>query len=380
MLGMTLTRIYAVIRKEVIQITRDPRTLAVSFLIPIMQLFLLGYAATNDVRNVSLVVLDQSKSRQSRALLDAFRATDYFMLAYEVDNERDVALLIDSGKAKTGLIIPPDYGDETARGQPAQVAFIIDGSDPTVASSALSAAILLGQSQSARLQIQQLSRQAIDGALTPMLEMQTRVWYNPDMVSAYFMIPGLIGMILQVMTTVLTSTAIVRERERGTMEHLIMTPVHSWELLVGKLLPYVLIAFGDTLEVLIVGTLWFKVPVRGDIGLLLGLSGLFLMTTLSVGLLISTIAHTQQEAMMLSFFLILPTIFLSGFFFSIAAMPQALQWVSMFVPLTYFLIIVRSIVLKGVGLSLLLNEITALIIFGIVMIAVASTRLRKRLD
>jgi ABC-2 type transport system permease protein len=380
MLAMTITRIFAIIRKEVIQISRDPRTLAVAFLIPVMQLFLLGYAATNDVRNVSLAVLDQSKSPQSLALLDAFRATDYFTLAYEANSEKELALLIDSGKAKTGLIIPPAYGAKTVGGQAVQVAFVIDGSDPSVASSALSAATLLGQSQSVRLQVQQLSRQAMGGILTPALEMRTQVWYNPDMVSTYFMIPGLIGMILQVMTTVLTSTAIVRERERGTMEQLIMTPIHSWELLVGKLLPYVVIAFVDTLEVLIIGTLWFEVPVRGSVGLLLVLSGLFLMTTLSIGLLISTIAHTQQEAMMLSFFLILPTIFLSGFFFSIAAMPQVLQWISAFIPLTYFLIIVRSIVVKGVGLSLLLKETTALVIFGVVMMAVASTRMRKRLD
>jgi len=376
----SLYRIFSVIRKEFIQISRDPRTLAITFIMPIMLLLLLGNAATNDVRNVSLAVLDQSKSQQSRALLNAFRATDYFSLAYEVNSEKELALLIDGGQARTGLIIPPDYGDKTSRGQAASVAFIIDGSDPTVAGGALSAATLLGQTQSVKLQVQKLSRQTMGGMPTTAVDVRSQVWYNPDMASAYFMVPGMIGMILQTMTTLLTAVAIVRERERGTIEQLIVTPIRSWELLVGKLVPYVVIAFGDALEVLTLGTLWFHVPIRGNIGLLLGLAALFVMTTLSVGLFISTIAHTQQEAMLTTFMTILPTIFLSGFFFPVAGMPQVLQWISAIIPLKYFLIIVRSIVLKGVGLQLLLSEAVTLAVMGIVMMAVASSRFRKRLD
>jgi ABC-2 type transport system permease protein len=375
-----ITRIFSIIRKEFIQISRDPRTLAVTFLMPIMQLFLLGYAATNDVRNVPLAVFDQSKSPQSRALLESFRATDYFSLAHEANSEKELALLIDGGQARTGLIIPPDYGDRTSRGQAVSVAFIIDGSDPAVAGGALSAATLLGQTQSVKLQVQRLTRQSVGGAMTPAVDVRSQVWYNPDMVSAYFMIPGMIGMILQTMTTLLTAVAIVRERERGTIEQLIVTPIRSWELLVGKLVPYVVIAFGDALEVLVIGTLWFHVPVRGNIGLLLGLAGLFVMTTLSIGLFISTIARTQQEAMLTTFMTLLPTIFLSGFFFPIAAMPPVLQWISAIIPLKYFLIIVRSIVLKGVGLQLLLSETVILAVMGMVMMAVASSRFRKRLD
>ena len=376
----SLYRIFSIIRKEFIQISRDPRTLAITFIMPIMLLLLLGNAATNDVRNVSLAVLDQSKSQQSRALLNAFRATDYFSLAYEVNSEKELALLIDGGQARTGLIIPPDYGDKTSRGQAASVAFIIDGSDPTVAGGALSAATLLGQTQSVKLQVQKLSRQTMGGMPTTAVDVRSQVWYNPDMASAYFMVPGMIGMILQTMTTLLTAVAIVRERERGTIEQLIVTPIRSWELLVGKLVPYVVIAFGDALEVLTLGTLWFHVPIRGNIGLLLGLAALFVMTTLSVGLFISTIAHTQQEAMLTTFMTILPTIFLSGFFFPVAGMPQVLQWISAIIPLKYFLIIVRSIVLKGVGLQLLLSEAVTLAVMGIVMMAVASSRFRKRLD
>ncbi len=377
---MAITRILSIIRKEFIQISRDPRTLAITFIMPVMLLFLLGYAATNDVRNVPLAVLDQSKSQQSRALLNAFRATDYFSLAYEAESEKELARLIDGGQARTGLIIPPDYGDKTSRGQAVSVAFIIDGSDPTVAGGALSAATLLGQTQSVKLQVQKLSRQTMGGMPTTAVDVRSQVWYNPDMVSAYFMIPGMIGMILQMMTTLLTAVAIVRERERGTIEQLIVTPIRSWELIVGKLVPYVVIAFGDAVEVLVLGTLWFHVPVRGNVGLLLGLAGLFVMTTLSIGLFISTIAHTQQEAMLTTFMTILPTIFLSGFFFPVAAMPQALQWISAVIPLKYFLIIVRSIVLKGVGLQLLLSEAMTLAVMGMVMMAVASSRFRKRLD
>jgi ABC-2 type transport system permease protein len=377
---MAITRVFSITRKEFIQISRDPRTLAITFIMPIMLLFLLGYAATNDVRNVPLAVLDQSKSPQSRALLDAFRATDYFSLAYEANSQEELTLLIDGGKARTGLVIPPDYADRVSRGQTVPVAFIIDGSDPTVAGGALSAATLLGQTQSVKLQIERLSRQTSTGSPASVVDVRSQVWYNPDMVSAYFMIPGMIGMILQMMTTLLTAVAIVRERERGTIEQLIVTPIRSWELIVGKLAPYVLIAFGDALEVLTLGTLWFHVPIRGNIGLLLGLAALFVMTTLSVGLFISTVAHTQQEAMLTTFMTILPTIFLSGFFFPVAAMPTVLQWVSAIIPLKYFLIIVRSIVLKGVGLQLLWTETLVLAAMGVVMVAVASSRFRKRLD
>lgn len=377
-----VTRILSIIRKEFIQIRRDPRTLAITFIIPIMQLFLLGYAATNDVRNVPLAVYDQCRCVYSRQLLDAYRAADYFVLAFDVDSEKELARLIDSGQAKAGLIIPPDYGDQIAAGLQgtAQVAFIIDGSDPTVAGTTLSAATLIGQGQATRLQVERLSRAGLSGTLKQAVDVRTQVWYNPDMVSSYFMIPALIGMILQVMTTVLTATAIVRERERGTIEQLIVTPIRSWELIVGKMVPYIVIAFADALEVLIIGIVWFKIPMRGSMPLLLALCALYVMTTLSIGLLISTVTRTQQEAMMLGFFTMLPMLFLSGFFFPIAAMPQVLQWISLVIPLRYFLVILRSVVLKGVGFTLLTQEVVALVIFGVILMGLAASRFRKRLD
>ena len=376
----SLARIFSVVRKEFIQIVRDPRTLAIMFVLPIMMLFVLGYATVTDVRNIPLGVLDQSKSPASRGLVEAFRATDYFTLAYDVDSEQELARLINSGRVKTGLVIPPDYDDKTTRGQTVAVAFIIDGSDPAAAGGALSAATLLGQTQSARLQVQRLSRQSTTVSLSPAVELRTQVWYNPDMISAYTMIPGMIGMILQLMTSLLTALTIVRERERGTMEQLIVTPIRPWELLVGKLVPYVVIAFGDALEVLVIGILWFHLPMRGSLGLLLGQSALFVITTLSIGLFASTLARTQQEAMLTTFATLLPTIYLSGFLFPLSAMPPVLQAISVVIPLRYFLIIVRGIILKGVGLELLIPETVTLVILGVVLMMIASLRFRKRLD
>jgi ABC-2 type transport system permease protein len=379
---MTFLRLAALIRKEFIQIMRDPRTLALTFVIPVVMLLLLGYAATNDVRNVPLAVFDQDHSAASRALLDAYQAADYFKLTFEVDNEDQLRFLIDSNQARAGIIIPPDYGQKIAAGRKAQVAFVIDGSDPTVAATALAAATMIGQSQATRLTVERLSlvSPAAANIMATPVEVRTQVWYNPGLISAHYMVPGLVGMILQFLTTILTSTSIVRERERGTIEQLIVTPLRSWELVVGKLTPYVLIAFFDTLEILAVGVLLFKVPINGDLGLLLALAALFLVTTLGIGLLISTIANTQQEAMLTTMMTVLPSIFLSGFFFPLAAMPWFLQIISYAVPLRYFLIIARGIVLKGVGVSALLPEIIALSIFALVVMGAAALRFRKRLD
>ncbi len=377
---MISDRLRSLIRKEFIQIARDPRTLYITFAIPVIQLFLLGYTATTDVRNVPLVVFDQDRSPTSRRLVDAYRAADYFRLAYDVGSEMELRRLIDRGDARAGLLIPPDYSERVLEGEQVSVAFVLDGSDPNVASTTLAAAELIGKAHSTDLMVERLQRQGLAEAFDPPLEVRTRVWYNPDMESAFFMVPALIGMILQLLTSMLTATAIVRERERGTIEQLIVTPIRSWELIVGKLTPYVLIAFFDMLEVLVVGTFWFGVPIRGSLGLLLALSALFLTGSLGIGLFISTMAKTQQEAIMLVYFTMLPTIFLSGFFFPLAAMPPVLQAISYVIPLRYFLIIIRSVLLKGVGASSLQQEIIALAIFGLVMMTAAALRFRKRLD
>jgi ABC-2 type transport system permease protein len=377
---MFTTRLFSLIRKEFIQILRDPRTLALTFLQPVVMLFLLGYAATNDVRNVSLAVYDQDKTTASRALLDAYRAADYFRLDYDVASEAEIRTLIDTGQARAAIIIPPGYGRKLAAGEVAQVAFVIDGSDPTIAGTALSTASLIGQAKATKLMAERLTARGLAQVVQMPVEVRTRVWYNPDLVSANYMIPAMIGLILQFLTTILTSTAIVRERERGTIEQLIVTPIRSWELVVGKLTPYVLIAFLDTLEILILGVLLFHIPINGDISLLLVLAGVFLVSSLGIGLFISTISNTQQEAMMAAMFIMLPSIFLSGFFFPLAAMPVWLQAVSYVIPLRYFLVIVRGIIIKGVGVEALWPEVVALCIFAVVIMGSAAGRFRKRLD
>jgi ABC-2 type transport system permease protein len=374
-----ILRMVSLIRKEFIQIVRDPRTLGLTFIIPVLMLFLLGFAATNDVRNIPLAYLDQDQSTESRVLLDAYRAADYFSLDYPVRSEAEMRFLIDSNKARAGMIIPHGYGRTIAAGRVGQIAFFIDGSDPTVAGTALSAAQLIGQSHSAAIQVERINLSGRGGSPLP-INVQTQIWYNPGLVSANYMIPALIGLILQFLTTILTATSIVRERERGTIEQIIVTPIRSWELMVGKLAPYVLIGFFDTLEILIVGVLVFHIPINGNLELFLALSGLFLITTLGIGLLISTISNTQQEAMLSSMFTILPSIFLSGFFFPLAAMPTILQIISYAIPLRYFLIIARGIVLKGVGVEALWGEIIALALFAIVVMGAAAVRFRKRLD
>ncbi len=374
------SRLSSIIRKEFIQIWRDPRTLMLALLIPIMQLFLLGYAATNDVRNLPMAVFDQDRGPAARALLDAYRAADYFAIAFDVDSEGEIRDLIEAGEARLGMVIPPNYSALIQGSGQAEIFFIFDGSDPAAASTALAAAQQIGWQFGTKIQQQRLSQAGIPVSTALPLEVRTQVWYNPDLVDAYFMVPAIIGMILFAITSILTANTIVRERERGTMEQLIVTPIRPWELVVGKLLPYVILALTNTVEVLVIGSWWFGVPIRGSLSLILLLSTLFLITSLSIGLLASTIANTQQEAMLTVWMLLLPTLFLSGFFFPLEAMPAVLQWISYVLPLRYYLVIIRSLMLKGAGVLALKNEIMALTIFGIVLMTAAAVRFRKRLD
>ena len=373
------SRLFSIFRKEFIQIFRDPRTLALIIVMPIMQLFLLGYAATTDVRNIAMAVWDQSHSPQSRELLDAFRAADYFRIDYMVNSAAEYQALIESGDIRIALVIPPDYERRLLDGN-AQVQLILDGSDGSVGATALSTARLVGQFYATKITTSQVALSGRGTAVAQPLEVRTHVLYNPDFRSAYFMIPGVIGMILSFITTILTATTIVRERERGTIEQLIVTPIRSGELVMGKLLPYVILAFVETFEIIIVGHLAFGVPVRGSLILIVIASGLFLMSSLGIGLFASTIANTQQEAMLTVMMFNLPMIFLSGFFFPIEAMPKILQIVSMAIPLRYYLVVIRALLLKGVGFAALQSEIISLAIFGILIMGAASLRFRKRLD
>ena len=377
---MPNSRLGALIVKEFIQIVRDPRTLALALLIPIIQLFLLGYVANNDVRNVPLAVFDQDRSPAARALLNAFKVADYFRLEYEVDSERELRALVDGNKARAALIIPPGYGERVNGAGVAEVAFILDGSDPTVASTSLAAAQLIGQAHATTLLAERLDRRGQPGSIQLPLDVRTQVWYNPDLISAYFIVPGLFGVIMYAITSLLTASAIVRERERGTIEQLIVTPIRPWELVLGKLIPYAILAFFNTSEILLIGHFWFKVPIRGDLLLIALLSGLFLISSLGIGLFASTIAGTQQESYLIVYATLLPTIFVSGYIFPLQAMPPALQVISYFIPLRYYLVVIRSLMIKGVGAEALQTEIIALAIFGVAIMTAAALRFRKRLD
>jgi len=372
-----IVRTLSLIRKEFLHIRRDPRTLFVMLAMPIIQLTLLGYAATTDIEHLRTAILDGDKSVASRELVDAYRASNYFDIAFYVESEQQLGYLVDSGQARAGLIIPAGYSQALSTGEQVQVAFVIDGSDPSVANTVFAASQSVGQAQSMRI-IERMM--GIDPDDMPGVQVRPRVWYNPEMKSANFMIPGLMGTILYFLTALFTSMSIVREREQGTIEQLIVTPIKPLELIIGKIAPYVFVAFFDVLEVLAIGVFWFGVPIRGSVGLLLGLSALFLLTSLGIGIFISSVANTQQEAMLLTFLTLFPSVFLAGFFFPIEAMPGWLQVITYVIPLRYMLVVIRGIILKGVGLQILRQEVIALVIFGVTIMLLAATRFRKRLE
>jgi ABC-2 type transport system permease protein len=363
---MSAARMFAIVRKEFLHIQRDRRTLVLIFLLPFIQMVLLGYAATTDIENIGTVVLDGDRSAESRALIRAYQATGYFAISHYARSEAEVSDLLDRGVVRAALVIPADYGQRLLAGEAVDVGFLIDGSDPTVANSIRAAALQTGQAQRQLL--------AAGGGS---LEVRPTIWYNPGLESVNYMIPALMGMIMQFLATMLTSMAIVRERELGTIEQLAVTPIRPVELVVGKTLPYVLVSFMGLIEVLTIGVFWFGVPIKGSIGLLLALSSLFLLGSLGIGILISSLAGTQQEAMLLSFLITLPSIFLSGFFFPLEAMPWALRLMSYLIPLRYMLTIIRGIVLKGVGLAALQTEVLVLLIFSTFILILASRRFRS---
>jgi len=373
------SRLVSIIRKEFIQLFRDKRMLALILILPLVQMFLLGYAFSGDLSNVPMAVFDQSYSSESRDLLEAFQASGFFQLAHVVGTDADMRALIEKSQAAVGLVIPPDYAERLHQGR-AQVALIVDGADASRASSVLSAAQLIAQSYTTELLAQKLTRSGMGYKLQPPLEVRTTVWYNPDMNSSYFMIPGVIGMILYAITAILTATAVVRERERGTIEQLIVTPIRPWELVIGKITPYVILSLFDAFEVIAIGHWWFGVPVRASLLLIALVSALFLLSGLGIGLFASTIANTQQEATLTVFMTLLPGIFLSGFFVPIENMPRFLQLISYIMPLRYFMKIIRVLLLKGVGIASIQGDVIALIVFGVLIMSAAARRFRKRLD
>jgi ABC-2 type transport system permease protein len=375
-----MRRFRALIKKEITHMWRDPRTLIFIFIMPILQLVLLGYVNNTDVKNVPTVIFDQSNSPASRSLLDSFQSTGYFAFDDYVYSQTDVNTMIASGRAKVGIVIPPDYSSHLGTGQTSDVLVLIDGSDPTVASFVLSAAQQAGQAHGTSIREQQLALRGSQASGAAAVDVRTSVLYNPDLLSSYNIVPGLIAVILFQTATSLTALAIVRERERGTMEQLIVTPIRNWELVLAKIIPYILVSFADTILILVVGTVLFGVPIRGSLILLFALTGMYLLPTLGYGLVISTIARTQQQAQLMVMPLMLPAMMLSGYIFPISSLPAVLQFVGALLPTTYFIYVMRAVVIKGVGLDLIMPQTIALAIFGIVMLGLAAWRFRKTLD
>lgn len=372
-------RILPIMRKEFIQIKRDPRTLAIMLIVPAMQLFLFGYAVTTNVDHIATVVFDQAMDGRSRDFLRAFTNTEYFTVVGQVSSHREAREAIDRGEAKVAFVVPPDFSRNLDAGKPAEVQLMVDGSDPNVASTALFTATSIAQARAAAVVQTSLSRRGMGGGVEMPIEIRPNILYNPSMQSINFMIPALIGLIIQMQAVILTAFAIVREREKGTLEQLIVTPIKPWELMAGKVAPYVLISFAQVSVALLVGTLWFRVEIAGSLPLLLVLSVVFLIGSLGMGLFVSTVSKTQSQALQMSMLTLLPAIILSGFMFPREAMPAILYYMGYFIPLTYFLKILRGIFLKGIGMEYLWFEVLLLAVFGLVVFTLSAKRFQKKL-
>ena len=376
--------LWPIVHKELLQIVRDRRTLGMLLILPVVQLLLFGWAVSTTVSHIPSVVSDQTADGAGRELERAIVNTTYFDVVGYVADGAAAKEAIDSGRVKAAFVIPRDYATAVGAGRPAHVQVLIDGSDPSIAQTALFAADALGRVQSGVAQTGALQRvglaRAAGSASALPVEFRPQVLYNPGMSSAHFMIPGLIGIILQMLTLTLTAFAVVRERERGTLEQLIVTPVRRWELLLGKILPYAAIAFWNVAVALVVGRLVFGVAVNGSLLLLLTLSFVFLLGSLGIGLLISTISRTQAQALQTAYFIMLPSFILSGFFFPREAMPAPMFWLGYAIPLTYFLRILRGIVLKGVGLEHLWVEVIPLAVLSLGVFVLSVSRFRKTIE
>lgn len=387
---MSITRLISIVWKEFIHVKRDKITLAMMVIIPSFQLLLYGYAINTEAKHLPTAIIDYSTSEQSRRLIENFKNTQYFDIKFYPSHFKELSKLIDSGSAKVGIIIPPDFEKNIKSGRSTQVQVIIDASDPMTSSSALNAAHAIGQLWSIDLLIMRLRQggSAIKGTLPSEedskgllpVNMEIRAWYNPDQLSANFMIPGICGIILMMTTMTYTAVAIVKEREQGTLEQLIVTPITKLELMIGKMLPYVFIGYMQFTIILLLGSWIFDVSITGSILLLYILTFFFMLSSLGLGLWLSTISKTQTQAFQLSFFIFLPSILLSGFIFPREAMPW-LAWIAGYLfPITYFLIILRGIILKGVGLFHLWTHTVALILMGVAIITLSIVKFQKRLD
>lgn len=368
-------RIREMARKEIRQLLRDPRTRAMIFVAPIIQLLLFGYAVNTDVRHIPVFVVDHDHTQPSRALVDVLVASEYFRLAGRSDRSGDADAALDRGSAELTLEIPAGYARAVKSGRGAVVQIMIDGTNSNTATIAQGYAARIVQ----RVSMDLLAEQSGAPALPP-IDLRARAWYNPELESRMYNVPAVIGALLLLMCLLLTALAVVREREIGTLEQLAVTPLRARDFLLGKTLPVLVIAFIDLALISAVAVLWFGVPFRGSALLLLGTSFLFILNGLAIGLLVSTISRTQQEAFMTMFLIFLPLIILSGLLLPIRNMPVVFQWLTLANPLRHFLVIVRTIFLKGEGVSALWPQIAALAALALVLGSAALLRARRVLD
>ena len=372
--------ILSILRKEFIQLRRDPRLFPVIFISPILQLLLLGYAADMDVKHIPSVICDMDRSAASREFVDGFLNSGYFAVRARVERMDDIDRYLEEGAAAMAFVIPRGFGDKVAGRKTASVLIIADGSESQSATIGVNYAGMIAGKYSQKTILEAFERVKGLGLKPVMINPEVRVWYNPELRSRNFMVPGVLGLILMIMTTSLASLGIVRERETGTMEQLIVTPIRPHELIIGKLLPFVLIGLVDASFVVATAKWWFVIPIRGSVPLLFALCLAFMLNTLAIGLFISTISRTQQQAMLTSMFFILPQIMLSGFVFPIENMPKFFQFVTHIIPIRYFFVIIRGIMLKGAGWPELRGQAAALLVLGTVILTLSVARFHKKLD
>ncbi|MFI5211909.1 MAG: ABC transporter permease [Ignavibacteria bacterium] len=372
------------IKKEFLQFKRDKRMFAVILIAPVLQLIFLGYAATLDVKNIRTVVWDQDKSSTSREFLEKYEKSGYFTIEYYVSGYDELTELIDNGKVVMAIVIPKDFEKNLLSGKQTGLQTIFDGSDGNRALIAAGYSIGITVSFSTKIINDLLERSGRKNSvltMVPVIQAETRAWYNPELVTRNYMLPGIVGLLIMVVTINLTSLAIVKEREIGTFEQLIVTPLKSYQIIIGKLVPFSILGFVSITIVLTVMRFWFGIDVKGSVPLLYLGAMVFMLSTLGLGLFVSTISKTQQQATMTSFFgVMMPMIYLSGFSFPIENMPVWIQYITYLIPLRYFITIVRGIILKGVGIEHLYDQFLALLIFGIVILLLSSLRFRKKLE
>lgn len=368
-----------IIKKEFYQIRQDKRMLGISVIMPVMQVLLLGYAATTDIKNSTMVVCDLDRTAESREFVESFTTSNYFIPKYAVNSPNETTPYIEEAKANMALIVPKNFARDLFSRQTTQVQVILDGTDANTANVLLGYATQIVASYSRNIAAKYSSLSA--GMRVPQILPEPRVWFNPDLKSSNYMVPGVVAMVLMIITMTLTSVSVVKEKEIGTLEQIMVTPIKPYQLILGKLIPFVVIGFLDSLIVLGVAYFWFEVPLAGSLVLLFALSGLFILTTLGLGLFISTIAKSQGQAMMIAqFFFFMPFLFLSGFTFPIANMPEWIQYITYLIPLRYFLEIVRGIFLKGTDMSHLWSQAAALVGFGVIILTLSVRRFHKTLE